>query len=77
MTEEEKNHKRKAFKVHTTDITLEQRKKKIIELLDDSLVILSKEIEKLKRRIKIGDLTEIELEAVYQELKANAPKKEE
>lgn len=77
MTEEEKNHKKKAFKVLTTDITIEQRKKKIITLLDESLVILSKEIEKLKRRIKIGDLSDIELEAVYQELKANAPKKEE
>lgn len=76
-TEEEKNHKKKAFKVLTTDITIEQRKRKIITLLDDSLVILSKEIEKLKRRIKIGDLSDIELEAVYRELEANAPKKEE
>jgi predicted nucleotidyltransferase len=77
MTEEEKNHKKKAFKVLTTDITIEQRKRNIATLLDESLVILSKEIEKLKRRIKLGDLSDSELESVYQELKAAAPKKEE
>ena len=77
MTEEEKNHKKKAFKVLTTDITIEQRKRNIATLLDESLVILSKEIEKLKRRIKLGDLSDSELESVYRELKAAAPKKEE
>ena len=77
MTEEEKNHKKKAFKVLTTDITIEQRKRNIATLLDESLVILSKEIEKLERRIKLGDLSDSELESVYRELKAAAPKKEE
>ena len=76
-TEEEKNHKRQAFKVMTTDITIEQKKKEILDLLDDSLRILSTEIEKLKRKIKLNSLSSIELEAVYAELKANAPEQEE
>ena len=76
-TEEEKKHKRQAFKVMTTDITVEQKKKEILELLDESLRILSTEIEKLKRKIKVNSLSSIELEAVYAELKANAPEQEE
>ena len=77
MSDEEKNHKKQAFKVLTTDITLEQQKQEIIKLLDESLKILSEEIEKLKRKIKLNSLSSIELDAVYAELKANAPKKEE
>lgn len=77
MSDEEKNHKKQAFKVLTTDITLEQQKQEIIKLLDESLKILSQEIEKLKRKIKLNSLSSIELDAVYAELKANAPKKEE
>ncbi len=77
MSDEEKNHKKQAFKVLTTDITLEQQKQEIIKLLDESLKILSDEIEKLKRKIKLNSLSSIELDAVYAELKANAPKKEE
>ena len=77
MSDEEKNHKKQAFKVLTTDITVEQQKQEIIKLLDESLKILSDEIEKLKRKIKLNSLSSIELDAVYAELKANAPKKEE
>jgi len=77
MSDEEKNHKKQAFKVLTTDITVEQQKQEIIKLLDESLKILSQEIEKLKRKIKLNSLSSIELDAVYAELKANAPKKEE
>jgi hypothetical protein len=76
-TEEEKNHKKQAFKVLTTDITVEQRKQEILELLDESLKILSNEIEKLKRKIKLNSLSSVELDAVYAELKANAPIQEE
>lgn len=76
-TEEEKNHKKQAFKVLTTDITVEQRKQEILKLLDESLKILSNEIEKLKRKIKLNSLSSVELDAVYAELKANAPIQEE
>tara|TARA_Y100001973_G_C4944194_1_gene207120 strand:- start:250 stop:486 length:237 start_codon:yes stop_codon:yes gene_type:complete len=76
-TEEEKRHKRQAFKVMTNDLTLEQKKNEILDLLDESLSILSEEIKKLKRKVKLNDLSSEQLEAVYEELKANAPKKEE
>mgnify|MGYP001195295945 FL=1 len=76
-TEEEKRHKRQAFKVMTTDLTLEQKRAKILDLLDESLSILSEEIKKLKRKVKLNDLSSEQLEGVYEELKANAPKKEE
>jgi hypothetical protein len=77
MSDEEKNHKKQAFKVLTTDITIEQQKQEILNLLDESLKILTSEIEKLKRKIKLNSLSSIELDAVYAELKANAPKQEE
>ena len=77
MSDEEKNHKKQAFKVLTTDITIEQQKQEILNLLDESLKILAAEIEKLKRKIKLNSLSSIELDAVYAELKANAPKQEE
>jgi hypothetical protein len=76
-TEEEKRHKRQAFKVMTNDLTLEQKKNEILDLLDESLSILSEEIKKLKRKVKLNDLSSEQLEGVYEELKANAPKKEE
>ena len=77
MTEEEKDKKKKAFKIITTDITTEQIKKNISILLDESLEILNKEVVKLKRRIRLGDLSYEELDMIYQELEASAPKKEE
>ena len=77
MTEEEKDKKKKAFKIITTDITTEQIKKNISILLDESLEILNKEVVKLKRRIRLGDLSYEELDTIYQELEASAPKKEE
>ena len=61
----------------TNDLTLEQKKNEILDLLDESLSILSEEIKKLKRKVKLNDLSSEQLEAVYEELKANAPKKEE
>ena len=67
----------KAFKIITTDITTEQIKKNISILLDESLEILNKEVVKLKRRIRLGDLSYEELDTIYQELEASAPKKEE
>ena len=61
----------------TNDLTLEQKKNEILDLLDESLSILSEEIKKLKRKVKLNDLSSEQLEGVYEELKANAPKKEE
>ena len=77
MTEEEKDKKKKAFKIITTDITTEQIKKNISILLDESLEILNKEVVKLKQKIRLGDLSYEELDTIYQELEASAPKKEE
>ena len=77
MTEEEKDKKKKAFKIITTDITTEQIKKNISILLDESLEILNKEVVKLKQKIRLGDLSYEELDMIYQELEASAPKKEE
>ena len=77
MTEEEKNHKKQAFKVHTTDMTIEKQKREIQTLLDESLETLTTEIKKLKRKIKLNSLNSEELDAIYAELKANAPKKED
>ena len=77
MTEEEKDKKKKAFKIITTDINTEQIKKNISILLDESLEILNKEVVKLKQKIRLGDLSYEELDMIYQELEASAPKKEE
>ena len=77
MTEEEKDKKKKAFKIITTDITTEQIKKNLSILLDESLEILNKEVVKLKQKIRLGDLSYEELDMIYQELEASAPKKEE
>lgn len=69
--------KEHAFKVHTTDMTIEKQKREIQVLLDESLETLTTEIKKLKRKIKLNSLNSEELDAIYAELKANAPKKED
>lgn len=69
--------RKRAFKVLTTDITVEQRKREILNLLDESLTILTKEIMRLKRKIKLNSLSSEELDAIYDTLKANAPEMEE
>jgi hypothetical protein len=63
--DEEKNFKKKAFKVINTDKDLRQ---KIFELLDKSLEILEDEINLLKFKLSHNKLSDKELQAIYDEL---------
>lgn len=63
--DEEKNFKKKAFKVIKTDKDLRQ---KIFELLDKSLEILEDEINLLKFKLSHNKLSDKELQAIHDEL---------
>jgi len=64
--DEEKNFKKKAFKVIKTDKDLKQ---KIFELLDKSLEILEDEVNLLKFKLSHNKRSEEELQAIHDELK--------
>jgi len=63
--DEEKNFKKKAFKVIKTDKDLKQ---KIFELLDKSLEILEDEVNLLKFKLSHNKLSDEELQAIHDEL---------
>ena len=63
--DEEKNFKKKALKIITTDKDLRQ---KVFELLDKSLAILEDEVNLLKFKLSHNELSDEELQAIYDEL---------
>jgi hypothetical protein len=63
--DEEKNFKKKAFKIITTDKDLRQ---KVFELLDKSLAILEDEVNLLKFKLSHNKLSDKELQAIHDEL---------
>jgi hypothetical protein len=64
--EEEKNHKRKAFKLIDVEENIQN---KILKLLDKQLQILEDEVNLLKFKITHNKMSEEELELVYESLK--------
>ena len=64
--EEEKNFKKKAFKVINTEENIQN---KILKLLDKQLQILEDEVNLLKYKITHNKMSEEELELIYQSLK--------
>ena len=62
---EEKNHKRKAFKVINTDDSIQT---KIIKLLDKQLQILEDEVNLLKFKMSHNKMSEDELQIIYETL---------
>ena len=63
--DEEKNFKKKAFKVINTDDNIQN---KILKLLDKQLQILEDEVNLLKFKITHNKMSEEELELIYQSL---------
>ena len=64
--EEEKNHKRKAFKLIDVEENIQN---KILKLLDKQLQVLEDEVNLLKFKITHNKMSEEELELIYQSLK--------
>tara|TARA_R110002020_G_scaffold93064_2_gene224707 strand:+ start:517 stop:741 length:225 start_codon:yes stop_codon:yes gene_type:complete len=64
--DEEKNFKKKAFKVINTEDNVQN---KILKLLDKQLQILEDEVNLLKYKITHNKMSEEELELIYQSLK--------
>lgn len=64
--EEEKNHKRKAFKLIDVEENIQN---KILKLLDKQLQILEDEVNLLKFKITHNKMSDEELELVYESLK--------
>ena len=60
--DEEKNFKKKALKLITTDKDLKQ---KVFELLDKSLATLQDEVDLLKFKLLHNELSDEELQAIY------------
>ena len=63
--EEEKNHKKKAFKLIDVEENIQN---KILKLLDKQLQILEDEVNLLKFKITHNKMSEEELELIYQSL---------
>ena len=63
--DKEKNFKKKALKLITTDKDLKQ---KVFELLDKSLATLQDEVDLLKFKLLHNELSDEELQAIYDEL---------
>ena len=64
--DEEKNFKKKAFKVINSEDNIQN---KILKLLDKQLQILEDEVNLLKYKITHNKMSEEELELIYQSLK--------
>ena len=64
--DEEKNFKKKAFKVIKNDDNIQT---KILKLLDKQLEILEDEVNALKFKITHNKMSEEELELIYESLK--------
>ena len=64
--DEEKNFKKKAFKVINTDDNIQN---KILKLLDKQLQILEDEVNLLKFKITHNKMSDEELELIYESLK--------
>jgi len=63
--EEEKNHKKKAFKLIDLEDNIQN---KILRLLDKQLQILEDEVNLLKFKITHNKMSDEELELIYQSL---------
>ena len=63
--DEEKNFKKKAFKVINTEENIQN---KILKLLDKQLQILEDEVNLLKFKITHNKMSDEELELIYQSL---------
>ena len=63
--EEEKNHKRKAFKLIDVEENIQN---KILRLLDKQLQILEDEVNLLKFKITHNKLSDSDLETIYESL---------
>ena len=64
--DEEKNFKKKAFKVINSENNIQN---KILKLLDKQLQILEDEVNLLKFKITHNKMSDEELELIYQSLK--------
>jgi|10_taG_2_1085330.scaffolds.fasta_scaffold300026_2 hypothetical protein len=64
--DEEKNFKKKAFKVIKSDDNIQAR---ILKLLDKQLEILEDEVNALKFKITHNKMSDEELELIYESLK--------
>ena len=64
--DEEKNFKKKAFKVINSEDNIQN---KILKLLDKQLQILEDEVNLLKFKIAHNKMSDEELELIYQSLK--------
>ena len=64
--EEEKNHKRKAFKLIDVEENIQN---KILKLLDKQLQVLEDEVNLLKFKITHNKMSDEELELIYLSLK--------
>ena len=64
--DEEKNFKKKAFKVINTEDNIQN---KILKLLDKQLQILEDEVNLLKFKITHNKMSDEELELIYESLK--------
>ena len=64
--DEEKNFKKKAFKVINSEDNIQN---KILKLLDKQLQILEDEVNLLKFKITHNKMSDEELELIYQSLK--------
>ena len=64
--EEEKNHKKKAFKLIDVEENIQN---KILKLLDKQLQILEDEVNLLKFKITHNKMSDEELELIYLSLK--------
>ena len=64
--DEEKNFKKKAFKVIKSDDNIQAR---ILKLLDKQLEILEDEVNALKFKITQNKMSDEELELIYESLK--------
>ena len=64
--QEEKNHKKKAFKLIDVEENIQN---KILKLLDKQLQILEDEVNLLKFKITHNKMSDVELEVVYESLK--------
>ena len=64
--DEEKNFKKKAFKVINTEENIQN---KILKLLDKQLQILEDEVNLLKFKITHNKMSDEELELIYESLK--------
>ena len=64
--EEEKNHKKKAFKIIDVEENIQN---KILKLLDKQLQVLEDEVNLLKFKITHNKMSDEELELIYLSLK--------